>query len=353
MYNFNMLKQAREALPQNSMPFLDNYREQVQDEKPYQGLTILHNVPLTWMTVFKIEALALGGAHVTSTSPKSLPFEKRAADLLTQANFKVEDVLSCNGLFDLHLDCCAELMYLPSPQLGAVELTQSGSKLYQATAINYPVVSVDDTKLKVLETFLGTADGFFRALSGHMGTEINNQSFVIFGQGKVGRGIVHAIKQITDHITVVEIEENLTVRYPGVCYIDAANRSQIQDAIANAHCTVTATGVKHLLSEFYGFKKTDFGKSILINMGAEDEFGANFALNEVLFNKMAFNFSLTEPTAFRYLDPILYSHNLAIDLILSKQANKGYNAFPNEIAEEILEKWRSIYHENMDEALRA
>ena len=65
------------------------------------------------------------------------------------------------------------------------------------------------------------------------------------------------------------------------------------------------------------------------------------------------NFSLDEPTAFHYLDPVFYSHNLGVDLILSKQISHGYHAFPDDLAQGILHKWQGIYNENLDEALRA
>ncbi|MDP3706380.1 MAG: NAD(P)-dependent oxidoreductase [Legionellaceae bacterium] len=352
MYDFNLLKQARETLAADSMPFLDAHRDQVQRNKPYQGLTILHNVPLTLVTVFKIEVLALGGAVVTTTSPSFFPVENRAADLLKQAHFKVQTDHQFHETFDLHLDCCAELAHLPSPKLGAVELTQSGSKLYQSASSNYPVVSIDDSKLKVLETFFGTGDGFYRALHQRVGNDLQNKPFVVFGHGKVGRGIVYALQQFASHITVIDLKSNLTVRSPGVQYIDAHNKKAIREAIATAFCTITATGIKDLLTDFYAFHKSDFGSSILTNMGADDEYGPNFESNDVVFDKRAFNFSLTEPTAFRYLDPIFYSHNVAIDLILSKQVNTGYNPFPQDMAHNILNTWQSIYNENMEEALR-
>jgi len=352
MYDFDLIKQAREALPANSIPFLDAHRRRVCDEKPYQGLRILQNIPLTWITVFKIEVLALGGASVVTTSPSFFPVEKRAADLLKQANFDVQIDHQFQETFDIHLDCCAELLHQPSPNIGAVELTQSGSKLYQSAPIGYPVISVDDSKLKVLETFFGTGDGFCRALHQHVGGHLMNQSFVIFGHGKVGRGIAYALKQYTNNITVIDLKSNFSADSSGVRYVDAHDKTQVKDAIANAYCTITATGIKHLLSDFYSLDKTDFGNSLLANMGADDEYGPNFATDDILFEKKAFNFSLTEPTAFRYLDPILYAHNLGIDLILSNQFNSGYNPFPQDLAHHILDTWQTIYDENMVEALR-
>ena len=352
MYDLNVLKNARESLAMDATPFLDAHREHVQHSRPYDGLTILHNVPLTLATVYKIEALLLGGAIVTVISPTFFPIETRTFDLLNAANVKVQMEHPPHEEFDIHLDCCAELLSLSPPKLGAVELTQSGSKIYQSSATNYPVVSVDDSKLKVLETFFGTGDGFYRALHQQVGSDLHNKPFVIFGHGKVGRGILYALRHFTNDLTVIDIEKNLTVRYPDVKYIDSCDIDQIKSAIMNSYCTITATGIKHLISDYYSLDKNDFGSSLLTNMGAEDEYGPNFKSADVLFDKRAFNFSLTEPTAFRYLDPIFYSHNIGIDLILSKQVNKGYNPFPHDLAHNILKQWQSIYNENMSEALR-
>ncbi len=352
MYDFDLLKKARETLCKDGIPFLDIQREKVRNEQPYQGLTILHNVPLTLVTVFKIEVLAIGGACVIATNPGFIPHEKRAVEILRQAHVVVKTEPPLNEPFDFHLDCCGELMHCPAPKMGTVELTQSGSKLYKSTRVDYPILSVDDSKLKVLETFFGTGDGFARAFRQHMGQEATGRTFVIFGYGKVGRGIVYALKRHTNNIVVIDQMSTQRDLDPDIQYIDARDTLKIKRLINQADCVITATGVKDLLTDYYSLKKADFGHAILTNMGAEDEYGPNFVENEVVFGKRAFNFSLTEPTAFRYLDPIFYAHNLGLDLILSKQVAPGYHPFPLKAANEILNQWQSIYHENLSEALR-
>ncbi|MDF1757355.1 MAG: hypothetical protein P1U74_03570 [Legionellaceae bacterium] len=333
------------------MPFLEKQRLEVQNTKPYEGLTILHNIPLTLATVFKIEVLALGGANVTVLAPSSFPIEKKALDLLEQAKFNVLPERNFTNNFDIHLDCCAELLDLLPPKLGAVELTQSGSNLYKDADVDYPVVSVDDSKLKVLETYFGTGDGFSRAMDQLVGDLALQKPFVIFGNGKVGKGILFAVQKFSNNICVIDLEERLDSDKPDVRYINARDKDAVSEIIANSYCCVTATGKKHLLTDVYSFTKSDFGGAILANMGAEDEYGPNFSDDDVVFNKQPLNFSLKEPTAFRYLDPIFYAHNAAIDLILSKQVKKEYNAFPDDIALDILMKWQSIYNEPLEEAL--
>ncbi|MBA2650993.1 MAG: hypothetical protein H0U73_01790 [Tatlockia sp.] len=351
MYNFDVFDQARRQYSIPDLPFLDAQRKKTFSEKPYQGLKVLHNIPLTLAAVFKIEALALGGAEVTTTCIKMLPPEERAIDLLKQANVKVQLEHDFDEEFDFHLDCCGELLDLTPPKIGAIELTQTGTQLYKIASLTYPMISVDDSRLKILETFFGTGDGFYRALYHLVGAEMLNKPVVLFGYGKVGQGILYALRKFTNNITVIDVE-TYPAPYPSdVNYINAQNKLLVKQAIANAWCTITATGVRNLISGYYGFKKEDFGACLLINMGADDEYGNDFEQDEVVFNKKTFNFSLDQPTALRYLDPVFYSHNLGIDLILSKKIPNGYNPFPELVTNAILEKWQSIYKENINHAL--
>jgi adenosylhomocysteinase len=351
MYDFTMFDEIRLNYAIPKLPFLDESKQQLSQEKPYQGLKILHNTPLTLAALFKIEALALGGAEITATCISLLPPEKRAITLLEQANFKVQIEHKFNENFDFHLDCCGELSKVAQPLIGAIELTQTGSKLYQNNTPTYPVLSVDDSKLKVLETFFGTGDGFSRALYTFVGKEMYDKPFVIFGFGKVGRGVLYALKKISNHITVIDIFNKPHLSIPEVTYIQANNKLAVKEAISKAYCAITATGIKQIITDFYGLTKVDFGTCLLTNMGADDEYGENFAPQDVLSNKKPINFSIDEPTAYRYLDPIFYAHNAGIDLILSKQIKPGYNAYPPRIADYLLRKWQSIYNENIDDAL--
>jgi adenosylhomocysteinase len=351
MYNLDLIKTYREQWLSEPMPFLEKYREDIAKANPYQGLSILHNVPLTIATVYKIEALALGGAKVSIISPKNFPMEEKAVEILNAAGFEINTSREFKQSFDLHLDCCAELLDILPPNIGAVELTQSGSKIYQHASIDYPIISVDDSKLKVLETFFGTGDGFARALDELVGDKKQHKSFVIFGNGKVGRVILHAIKKFSYNITVIDLKDKFTHPKDRINYIDAKDIQKVKDAIKNSFCVITATGIKNLLSDYYSLTKSDCRDAILVNMGADDEYGHNFLTSDVMFNKKPFNFSLREPTAFRYLDPIFYAHNISIDILLSKNANKAYNAFPDKTASDILNKWHSIYNEDLEEAL--
>lgn len=353
MYDFSLLKNARTNNQFNQMHMLQKQRDYLTAKQPYRGLSILQNVPLTISTVFKVEALALGGASVTSYASQIIPPDQKAINMLEKANFPVIEKLPSTKQFDIHLDCCAELLAIKPPRLGAVELTQSGSIMYQNANVDYPVISVDDSKLKVLETFLGTGEGFGRALHAKVGDDKFDKPYVVFGYGKVGKGIIYALQNFSNDITVIDLAHTFKHKKPGLKYIDAHNLPAVKEAIAKSFALITATGMRNLLTKHYNLHPIDCGNAILINMGAEDEYGENFASDNVEFMKKPFNFSLEMPTALRYLDPIFYAHNGAIDLILDNLAQKGYNSFPNNMAMGIINEWHAIYNEPVTEALES
>lgn len=346
MINFNAFELVRKRYT-NYMPFLSELRNFVQDKKIYHGLKILHNIPLTIEAVLKIEILLLGGAEVTVSCISSLLPSLDAIDILKNANVEVKIEHFFKKTYDFHLDCCGELLNIPPPKIGAVELTQTGSVLYKKANCLYPIVSVDDSLLKLLETMLGTGDGFLRALTYKFGYDIYDKKFILFGFGKVGRGIAHSLMKFTDRIVVIDTnKESMKMALKcGIKYIDSTNREIIAQELRDCSFIVCATGIKNVMTDFYAFNKFNFNKAILINMGAYDEYGDNFGEKEVLFDKKPFNFSISEPTTMKYLDPIFYAHNLGIELILSKRVGHGYNAFPKDLSREILKKWSIIYHE--------
>ena len=347
MINFSAFESVRKRYTKNCIPFLYELRNFVQDNKIYHGLKILHNTPLTIEAVLKIEILLLGGAEVTASCISSLPPSLEAIEILKSAGVEVQIEHGFKKMYDFHLDCCGELLNIDPPMIGAIELTQTGSTLYKKANCLYPIVSVDDSLLKLLETMLGTGDGFLRAITYKSSHDIYDKKFILFGFGKVGRGIAHSLMKFTNRIVAIDINKKAKemALKCGIKYIHGTNKKLIAEELRDSSFVVCATGVKNLMTNFYSFNKFNFKKAILINMGAYDEYGDNFDKKEVLFDKKPFNFSISEPTAMKYLDPIFYAHNLGIELILAKRIGLGYNAFPDDIARGILKKWSIIYHE--------
>lgn len=350
MINFNAFEMAHRKYKEKEMPFLTELLNRAKKNKIYRGLKILHNTPLTIEAVLKIEPLVIGGADVTVSCIKQLPPQEEALQIIKAANIKLQIEHVFDEIYDIHLDCCGDLINTHFPIVGAVELTQTGSEIYKNANINYPVVSVDDSSIKFLETFFGTGDGFIRALHEFLGDEMYGKPYVIFGFGKVGKGIAHALKKYTNKIsTIIDIDSSAfdEQTYSNVNFINGSEIDSVKYAIKTAYCVVTATGVENVISKYYDFNKKDFGEAILANMGADDEYGKNFKKDDVLFEKKPLNFSISEPTTMKYLDPVFYAHNLGIDIILSGKMQRGYNRFPKDISDSILDRWQEIHRENV------
>lgn len=350
MINLNAFEIARRKYNKNEIPFLTKLLNRARKNKIYDGLKILHNTPLTMEAILKIEPLVLGGADVTVSCITLLPPQEEALKIIKAANIKLQIEHVFNEIYDIHLDCCGELIHTFPPKMGAVELTQTGSETYKNSNFTYPIISVDDSRIKILETFFGTGEGFIKALHHFSGDEMQGKSYVIFGFGKVGKGIVHALKPHTDKIfAIVDINHSVlnNNHYPGIDFIHGAQIEKIKEVIQNAYCVVTATGVENVISKYYNLTKKDFGSAILTNMGASDEYGENFQKKDILFEKKPLNFSISEPTTMKYLDPVFYAHNLGIEIILSGKIQNGYNPFPEDISSDILEQWQKIHKGNV------
>jgi adenosylhomocysteinase len=347
----NAFETVRSRYPEARIPFLRKMLDRVRVEKPYAGLKVLHNAPLTIESVLKMEPLIAGGAKLSVASFKGLPPNAEALEILRAAHVPVLSDHVFDGEYDFHLDCCGQLIGARPPRIGAVELTQTGSEIYRRAQARYPVMSVDDSRIKILETLYATGDGFVRAMRQLRGNEICGKHYVLFGFGKVGQGIVRALSGVSAAVTVVDadIPGSSSRRPESIRFIDAREMSAIKQVVADAYCIVTATGVRGLMSDHFAFSKADFSQATLLaNMGGDDEWGDNFSESDVLFEKMALNFSLEEPTDIIYLDPIFYAHNLGIELILSGRLHPGYNRMPDDVSAQILNDWQALHHRLSD-----
>lgn len=344
MVKLDVLKEAYRVLPIDEMPFLNESIVRYKKEKPYIGLNIVHNLHITYSTICKLIPLVCSGANLTVTATKELQIDKGALALIKKANINFISPEELPDNFDIALDCGAGLLKYISPKIGAVEITQSGTTKYQANNINFPVISVDQSNTKKLETLFGTGDGFVRALRKITKTSLHNKKIVLFGYGKVGHGIVFALQEFTKNIIIIEetkakVKQAIKDGYKSFLFMDVEN---VRHAIENALCAVTATGEPEAISKAY--TEADFATcKYLANMGTEDEFGSKFSNKRVLCSKAPINFSIKEPTLSKYLDPILYAHNSVIDLLLEKKFTNGFHPLPIEFDLKILNRWEQIY----------
>lgn len=322
-------------------PFLHAQYHDWNINKPLRGLRILHHVPVVENSLLKIAALIAGGADVTVTNPNFMKASSVALQHLKSAGVTFVETLGQlqHQQFDIHLDCGAELYQaLPNPTLGTIELTGTGDHYFRQHLPAVPVISVDRTYTKQLETIFGAAISAKQALQGLLKSDVEQLSWLVFGFGKIGRGLAYCQRDKRDKMTVVDINEEARIKADslGINYIDANNHQALKAQLQNTQVVITATGQPNILANY---PKQWFANKVLANMGIADEFGDQYALNEVLFAKQPINFYLDDPTPIEYIDPEMYLHNQVIlDLIQNKYTNGIHDVNPI-IDHAIISQW--------------
>ncbi len=325
--------------PSNVAPFMHQKLADYKATQPYKGFTIVHNVPLTQTTLLKISCLKAAGADLVVTNPSFMNEDRDAIQVLANEQVPYLPLGSVKGEFDFLLDCGAELVDSCDAHKGIVELTRTGAMRYQQhKEFHVPIVSVDDTRLKCLETCLGTGEGVYRAITEIANVDLTHKNILIFGFGKVGIGIAYYFSKITPNIIIAEADSSRLqlIKQRGYQSIDAKQAQLVEHAAEASDLIITATGLKDIISDNY--HSGAFKDKLLANAGAEDEFGFAFEADEVLADKKPVNFILKEPTLMEFLDPIFYAHNLAIDDALSN-TQTGFRALDKKTDEAIVNLW--------------
>lgn len=338
--NVKVLEKIRGQFDSSQIFLMVDLIDKLSKEKPYQGLNVFYNAHLTLSSLLQIEALVVSGANVTVTCSPGLKCDPQVAAILNEANLPITDYNSIgHANCDIGLDCCGGLLAIASSKYGMIELTQTGVNKYNQYKPNYPVISIDDTEVKLLETLLGTGDGFVRGFHRLANTGLLGKNFVVVGYGKVGQGVVKSLLPFTKNITIIDRDiRNINNVHSTTAVYDINDTSNVVKALQEAFCIVTATGEQHIMSKY--FERDMIGAKYLANMGSEDEWGDKFTADEVLYNKMPINFCLDYPTQLLFLDPIFYSQIVAIDELLNNSLQPGICHVPSaKIQLNIIMRW--------------
>lgn len=282
--------------------------------RPLDGIRILDCTPLFRNTLAKFIPLLAGGADLTIGTHPEIPSDPAVVKLAQDLGLAVHEGVTFDPSesFDVVLDCAARHRRIRSTY-GYVELTHSGLAGYKNCEM--PVVMVDHSPIKLLETMCGTGESCLRALK-QLGHEPNGRPMVIFGAGKVGSGIAHGAR--AEGIEVLMIDRRETAaNYLDAPMIDLHDHDEACAAIGRGWTVVTATGVPGALAPFA--EAINDSSAIVANMGVDDEFGPDIPESRVLNAKRPVNFILKEPTLMRYMDPVFALSNAsAIDLVLGR-----------------------------------
>jgi adenosylhomocysteinase len=378
---------------ERSIPLKDRYGlHQLEADwaqrQPLKGKIVLVNVHLTRITLALIAALLKSGAQVEVTVSPELVIHQNALQPLLAAGIPFLPIIPDEKkkyYYDVIYDCGAGMRDL-IPNHGMVELTQTHSVLYRY--MTFPVMTVDSSQTKVIETGLGTGDSFVRVIHHlarqsitalvlswknrflqniphqalylttllslvNVGQLFSQNKFMIFGFGKVGKGIASALESAgapKKHIVIVDIspEAYLEARkqsYSGFLLDDCIPESiqKIKAILPDMWAVVTATGVEGAISQH--FSASDFDRvAVLANMSTKDDFGSRFAGDRVLNGKKPANFMLDTPTEVLYLDAIFTLFLKAgEELIKNKALKNGLNPIDSAIDQAVLADWIA-YH---------
>ncbi len=308
--------------------------ESWQSTKPLLGLRVLDGTPIFRNTLLKYVALLTGGAELTVVKGDGIPGDSNIIDLL--GDFGIPVLAGAEARqqeFDVVLDCAGVNSEVKS-RLGYVELTRSGMYHYQNCS--KPVFLTDDSKIKEIETSLGTGDGFRRGMLQSGYGNFSGLRIVLFGCGKVGRGIaMYAIREGAKLVVVDDLSKIRPVS--GAEMVDFRNRKSIEAMLDDTWCIVTATGRAGALRGCFNPARLVAGKTLIANMGVEDEFGPEIPPERVLNQKKPLNFILEEPTQLKYIDPTMALDNVGILELKSGNLSPGLNRPARELEEKILD----------------
>lgn len=308
------------------------------------GCTVVNNTPLTVSAIVKMLPFIENGFRLRTSTPSFLGRDPDAIKLVRELGYDFDEKKErCEGA-DILLDCCAELKDVKSAK-AAAELTRTGVGVYEKEALARPVLSVDDCRVKALETFYGTSDGFIRAYKEFISPELSGKKFLVFGFGKVGKGIVRGLLEHGAACTIVDVSENALNSAFGAeaKRVAASEISSISALLRDNDVLVTATGRDNFLSETAWAQDIKASGIKLMNMGAADEFGPAFAEGDVVNGKKPVNFRLKRPTLLKYLDPVFYAHNAVVSLFYGGRLKTGLQPLPNAMDDALVREWHSIW----------
>ena len=316
-------------------PALGAELEKWRETKPFAGKKFLDATPPYTNTMVKYLPLLAGGAELAVGIGELTPFDPALPPLLREWGIPVITPAECaDDDFDVIMDCAGMFTGVRA-RCGYVELTRSG--LYRYRDVDAPVFFADAGKIKLIETTLGTGEGYCRALR-QLGYDLSGKRLLVFGGGKVGRGI--ALYALRDGATV-GVADFPPFKAPlpkGAEAVDAGDDAAVASAIRDATFVVSATGVAGALARHA--KALCYSSAVIANMGVLDEFGDGVPAERVLNAKRPLNFILDEPTHLKYIDPTMALDNAGALEVLAGRVGRGVADPPPELEESILDTVR-------------
>ncbi len=323
------------------MPISREVIARMAAEKPFQGVRVVlgHFIALNSVALF--EPLWRGGADVTICTPFQSRQTPSLLRQLREYNFPIQSVEEAVDAGDYFIDVAGSLGMKRTPK-GAVEVTRTGDDVYASLAC--PSISIDRSRLKYLEDFLGTGEGFVRGWY-HLRPDdmLAGKHIVLFGYGKVGRGVAFYCRKEGAHLTVVESNPGVVTKARGDGFeaLNLENISRLQSTLGEANIIIGATGKPGGVGQSVPRSWLRANTPFFVNIGI-DEFGTYIPEREVLGGReVPINFHLRNPTMNHKIDPIQAAEVLALEALIRnpERYSNGLHPLPKSIDEWILKKW--------------
>jgi adenosylhomocysteinase len=329
------------------MPISREVIERMAIEKPFQGITVVIGHFLALNSVALFEPFWRGGAEITVCTPLECEHSRSLVRELQSYGFPILPVEEAAKAGDYFVDNAGSLGKRRTPK-GAVEVTRTGDWVYESLLC--PTISIDKSRLKYLEDFLGTGESFVRGWY-HLRSDdpLVGKNIVLFGYGKVGKGVAFFSRNEGANLTVVDINPDVLAKAQkeGFVAIDLQDKSQLKSTLQEANIVIGATGKPGAVGESVPNSWLRANSPFFVNIGL-DEFGPHIRDNEILGGReVPLNFHLRRPTKNHKIDPIQAAEVLALEELVQNPGkySNGLHPLPRRIDVWVLRKWISYWPE--------
>jgi S-adenosylhomocysteine hydrolase len=141
------------------MPIMQEVIKRVSSEKPFTDVRLVIGHFLALNSVLLFEAFWRGGAEIIICIPFEVMETRSLAQDLIRFDFPILTVEEAVRSGDYFVDNAGALGKWRTPK-GAVEVTRTGDWVYES--LPCPTISIDKSKLKYIEDYLGTGESFVR-----------------------------------------------------------------------------------------------------------------------------------------------------------------------------------------------